>query len=357
MLSDEFYLANLRKLKSRLKVPLLVTYRPNYIYLTGFAGSSGYLLLAQDDVLIVDGRYMLEAQQTAHGVQLEFLDWQGEMLSQLANIVKRRGVRTLYLEPEVRFSSYRRLSEAFKREGIKLEVLEENPVTSMRAVKQPQEIELIKRSLKRAEEILEATARDIREGVRESELAGKIYYLALSSGYSYSFDPIVAFGNRTAMPHYKPSTYSFNLSEPILIDMGLRYKWYCSDITRSYMLTPNEEYRKVFTAVKDAQLSAIEKVKPGVPVRELDSTAREVLRNYGLDKYFIHALGHGVGLEIHEYPRISVTSEAILQVGMVITIEPGVYIPGKFGIRLEQMVLVNDDGPELLNELPQEPVP
>ena len=194
------------------------------------------------------------------------------------------------------------------------------------------------------------------ERISESHLAAKIYFEAVKDGYGYSFDPIVGFDANSAKPHYKPESDVYLKEDSVvLIDMGVRYQGYCSDITRTSALEPSEEFLRAFKAVKEAQEVAISKVRDGVPAKEVDLAAREVLRRYDLEEYFVHSTGHGVGLDIHEYPRVSASSEAVLKEGMVITIEPGVYFPGKFGIRLEQMVVVRRDGAELLNSLPLEP--
>ncbi|KSW11339.1 hypothetical protein CF15_00250 [Pyrodictium occultum] len=228
-------------------------------------------------------------------------------------------------------------------------------IADMRAVKEPWEIERMEEAAAIAEAALNTALYSIDAGVSEADIAAMIEYEMRRRGASdHSFPPIVAFGENTVYPHAEPSPRRVMGYEPqpVLIDLGAVYKGYCSDMTRTAMEGAREEFRRVAEAVHEATYTAIDAIEPGVTSHEVYEAARRVLASHGLDKYFIHSLGHGVGIEIHEKPRVSYKSETKLREGMVVTVEPGVYIPGKFGVRIEEMVLVTQRGARLLTRYP-----
>ena len=184
----------------------------------------------------------------------------------------------------------------------------------------------------------------IKEGVSEKDLKAELEYLMIKNGADKpSFDTIIAFSENSAIPHHKTSTATLKNNQPILIDFGCLYGGYCSDMTRTLFFgSPTEEFLKVYDAVLAAHLTAFDKITSGVPGIVADSYAREVLKNRGYDKYFTHSLGHGIGVKIHESPRLNVKSEYLLKDGNVFSIEQGVYLNGKFGVRIEDTVaLIN----------------
>ena len=196
----------------------------------------------------------------------------------------------------------------------------------------------------------------IRPGVRETEVAAEMEYAARKAGAeAMSFETIIASGERSALPHGRASQAAIPAQGFVVCDFGVILSGYCSDMTRTvYVGRPSAEARRVYQAVKQAQQAAVDAVKPGISVGEVDQAARKSLQESGLAKYFTHSTGHGVGLEIHEAPRLAGGQTEILQPGMVITIEPGVYVPGKWGVRIEDMVVVTERGCEVLTPTSKE---
>ncbi|BEP18597.1 aminopeptidase P family protein [Pyrofollis japonicus] len=228
-------------------------------------------------------------------------------------------------------------------------------IVRLRMVKEQWELERIETAISIAEEALRAAIENLDYGVSEQEIAGIIEYTFRALGADdHSFPPIVAFGENTVYPHAMPSRRRrLEPGMPVLIDLGAIYKGYCSDMTRTLVLDEGPEgFREAAEAVLESVEEAIDTVAPGIKAGEVDARAREVLRKHGLAYYFNHSLGHGVGIEIHEPPRISFGSDVVLEPGMVITIEPGVYIPGKYGVRIEEMILVTKKGAKKLTQYP-----
>ncbi len=228
----------------------------------------------------------------------------------------------------------------------------------LRMVKTPEELERMAEALRIAEEALSKTIEALSEGLTELEAAGIHEHLLRrlgSEGHAFAQEgtlTIVAFGEDTSYPHWDPGRRRLGRDEPVLIDTGAVYERYLSDVTRSYWFggSPDPEWRKVLEAVEQAVAAAIDAVEPGVEAQRVDEAARRALGGYA--RYFPHATGHGIGVEVHEEPRVSPGSTQRLEKGMVFTIEPGVYIPGRFGARIEQMVVVEERGARVLNHLP-----
>jgi len=236
-----------------------------------------------------------------------------------------------------------------------VEVVDVGPsIAAQRSVKEPEEVEHIKKALSIAET---AFVRVLENGVlgrSEAEVSALIdSNMRLRGAEGIAFDTIVASGPNSAYPHAYPTDRVLTEGDLVVVDFGARVNSYCSDTTRSLRMGKVEpEAMKALEAVKEALLESTELIREGVQSSEPDSKARDVLRKYGLDKYFIHSLGHGVGVEVHEKPRLAQGSKDVLVEGMVVTVEPGVYIPGRYGVRLENLVLVRKSGYEVLNKLP-----
>ena len=194
----------------------------------------------------------------------------------------------------------------------------------------------------------------IKEGISEIELASRIPEIFISLGaQDVSFTPIVAFGVNTSDPHAVPNNTKLEKGMPIIIDMGCIYDGYCSDMTRSFFYQENT-LNEIYSIVKRANIAAIEKVKPGVLLKDIDHAARSVIKETGFGEYFIHRTGHGIGQDVHEPYDVNATSEHLCEVGMIFSIEPGIYIPNKGGIRIEDLILVTEDGCEVLNHYPKD---
>ncbi len=355
---EEIYLKRMERyydlVSKRLNVDgVLITSRSNYIYLSGFRGSAGYLLIT-DSVryLIVDGRYEEEAKRDSRGVEVKLLDWRGSLFQELMDIISKSVPSKLALDSSISHRTFSQFEAELQRRGKEV-VPTGDEIWELRRRKDEHELERMRKALALTERFMRETILSLKPGVTELEVVADFMKRSYEVGAKPSFEPIVAFGSGSSMPHYKPGDRALSEGDIVLLDWGNSYGEYCSDITRTVSLRPTDELKRVFQAVYDAQSKAIELAKPGVKVADLDKAAREILERYDLEKYFVHALGHGVGIDVHEPPRVSSSSQEVLQEGDVVTVEPGVYFSGEYGIRLEVMIYIASDGAVLLNSLPQ----
>jgi Xaa-Pro aminopeptidase len=229
-------------------------------------------------------------------------------------------------------------------------------VENLRMTKSPEEIAQIRKSVRVNSEAYARTLRRVRLGMRERDIAAELdYQMRLHGAEKPAFDTIVAAGERSALPHAQPTGRKLEENDLLLIDMGACLDGYMSDMTRmAFLGIPNKRVRTLYSAVLEAQTAAIEAVRPGVTAARVDGAAREVLKRHGLDRQFVHSTGHGLGLEIHEGPRIGKKDPTKLLAGMVITIEPGAYVDGWGGVRIEDTVLVTTSGYEVLTPTTKE---
>jgi Xaa-Pro aminopeptidase len=342
-----------RQLQSRFKDlqidGLLVSFLPNVRYLTGFTGSNAILALTPEDgsaVLFTDGRYQAQVAQEAD------CRWEIKQTSlwlAAAAWVNRRKLRRIGLEAarvtmEQQTAFAAKLNKSAKIIGIGREV------EKLRLVKSAGEIEAIHRSVLINSLAYAAALARFRAGMTENELAAEINYQMRRAGADgTAFDTIVASGPNSALPHAHPTSAPIQPDRLLLIDMGALCEGYTSDMTR--VVVPGRitaEAKRLYQAVAEAQLAAIDVVKPGVKAVKVDEAARQVLRKYSLDGLFNHSTGHGLGLEIHEAPRLGKKETLKLAAGMVITIEPGAYKEGFGGVRIEDTVLVTETGCRVL---------
>ncbi len=327
----------------------LITSPENRRYLSGFPAedvslteSAGALLITRKEAFILtDPRYQEEAKGCSPLFEPRI--YRRGLLAELERLLPLLGVKELLLEPAyVSLGFYQKLRQ--KLPGL---TLKEAPflVERLRAQKAPEEIELLKKSLEIAEKILTEVLKEITPGVSEKEIAGRIIALSYAWAEGPSFPPIVASGPNSAKPHAEPSARKLRPGEPLLIDMGVKWQGYCSDLTRTFFVgTPDERFIKVYRLVLAAKEAAERRLAAGVSAREVDLAAREVFRRQGLEKHFWHALGHGVGLAIHEAPSLSYRSRKKLRENQVVTVEPGLYFPEWGGVRLEDMVVIKKGG-------------
>jgi Xaa-Pro aminopeptidase len=331
----------------------LVTSLPNVRYLTGFTGSSAMLWVgAGKPVLFTDPRYEIQAgQQTDCRVRIT----KGPLSKAVGSMLRRRSVHNIAFEADRTLcSTYDLLRNHIPRTiGI---VPTAGVLDDLRMVKDAAEISLIRESVNLCSKAFARAVKRIRTGIREFELAAEIdHQMRRLGAESSSFETIVAFGERTALPHAQPTNRVLNSDELILIDVGAMRSGYASDMTRmAWVGRPSRKARKLHRAVLDAQLAALDAVRPGITAAAIDLRARQVLKGHGLDHLFVHSTGHGLGLEIHEPPRIGRGGKTRLERGMVITVEPGVYMEGFGGIRIEDTVVVTDSGCEVLTPTPKE---
>lgn len=332
---------------------LLVSGGPNLRYLSGFTGDNGYLLvLAGRTILFTDPRFAIQAaQEVTCPVRIA----KGPLVLDVLAAVKRAGAKRLGYEPA------RMTCDAFEALQSRLPARASlHPVTGwvegLRMIKSAEEIELIRRSVDTNSRAFEEAVKRVKVGMRESELAAELEYRMRRFGAEKpSFDTIVAGGARSALPHAQPTAAKLEGGQLVIVDMGAFQEGYASDMTRMLFLgKPSPKVKRAYAAVLEAQLAAIDAVHAGAPTARVDNAARRVLAGYGLDQAFVHSTGHGLGLEIHEPPRIGKRDKGKLQTGMAVTIEPGVYIEGWGGIRIEDTVVVTEQGCEILTPTAKE---
>ena len=330
----------------------------NRRYLSGFKASdtqltesSGSLLISENQaVLVTDSRYTTEAQREAPGFEVRTL--KRDLVSDLPDILQSIGTKQLGFEGEyLTWAMHRQLEEALGAlsNPIGLEPLPAI-LEDMREVKDEQELHTLRDAADLISDILEAVIKEIRSGMTEKEVARRIESLAMTGGAeALSFPSIVASGPNSSLPHAVPTHRKLRMKEPIVIDAGVRLNGYCSDMTRTVFLgEPGPDFVNIYRIVRQAQSAAIKAIKPGRSTTEIDGIARSVIETAGYGTYFGHGLGHGVGLATHERPKVGPRKPVPLKKGMVVTVEPGIYLPGKGGIRLEEMVAVTDTGAEIL---------
>lgn len=330
---------------------LLVTHRENIAYLSGFYGSLGVLLLSDKPVLFVDGRYYTQAKDQAHDCEVVWA--KDSFWEAISNDIKERGIKRLGFEDaHISYRIYRALRRRLK--GVSFVPLGD-VIERERMIKKEWEIERIERAMRLSEDALSHCLHNLKEGMREKDLALELEFFIKKRGGELAFESIVAFGERSALPHAKPTSRKLKKGDIVLIDMGARIDGYCSDITRVFFFgEPKEELLKIYEAVLKAQERAIEGIKEGRRTGEIDELARGELRERGLAEFFTHSLGHGVGREVHELPGLAPGGKDKLPASAIVTVEPGVYIEGLGGVRIEDMVLVGKEASTNLTRFPKQ---
>ena len=336
---------------SEWKVDAVIISNPtNVRYLSGFTGSEGTLLITgRGGYFFTDFRYTMQAKDQVQGAKVNIFT---NKMEEIAKIVGRLKIKRIGFEGDhvsVNFS--KQLEKAC--EGKKLVPLG-NQIDMLRICKEPEEIEAIRAVIAVAEKAYRKAARKLVPGVTENEVAQLFFTECLRGGATgLSFDSIVASGPRGAMPHGVASDKVIENGELVVFDHGAVMNGYCSDQTMTVPVGPQKDiHQRVYSVVYEAQQRAIEAVRPGITGPQLDAVARNIIDRAGYKKFFGHGLGHGVGMEIHEDPRASFMYHDLpFEPGMVVTIEPGIYLPGEFGIRLEDIVVVTETGCEVLTTL------
>jgi Xaa-Pro aminopeptidase len=337
------------------RVPLIVvTHLANIRYLTGFNGSAGIVLLGpRAGSLWVDPRYGLQAHEQAEGV--EVFEEKAGILKGAVTWLKKNGVREAAFEAStISFAQYELIRKE-AGEGLTLtpagDLIEE-----LRIVKDRGEIAAIRQAGRVTAEVFAEILPLVRPGVIERDLAAEVEYRMRKKGAeSAAFETIVASGPRSAYPHARPTSKALQDCELVIFDLGAILSGYAADMTRTIFLgEPTRRIRNLFAAVLKAQAGAVRSVQDSTPTRDVDSAARRILARHGLARYFTHSTGHGVGLEIHERPRLGKGDTTCLRSGSVVTVEPGIYLEGVGGIRIEDTVLVGPDGPDILTPASKE---
>lgn len=331
---------------------LLVTHLPNIRYLTGFTGSTATVLVTESETFfITDARYVVQAEREVRGrvvkVENTYPETVGEVIT---------GVRLRRVGFESAHMTHKQLRALFDRvpEPIMF-VPTEGAVESLRMVKDPEEIQAIRRAVEMTSEVFEQFVEEIRPGVRERDLAVELEYRLRRRGADkLSFDIIIASGERSALPHGVASEKRIARGF-VVCDVGIVLDGYCSDMSRTvHVGNPDSRAREIYDIVLSAQLNCEQRLRGGMKSQEIDALTREVIAGRGYGEYYAHGTGHGIGLEVHEAPRVSKTADGQVPAGAVITVEPGIYLPGWGGVRIEDVVVVTETGGEVLTPTPKE---
>jgi len=343
----------LKRIRSRLMPDCLIVTKPaNVTYITGFTGSESWAVVSPKAVyLITDSRYV---QQAADQCRLcRIIERKGSMVEAVAGLLrKRRQIKAAAVEKTTSVADFEglksRLTCRLKAAG--------GIIESVRRTKDDSEIAAIRAAAKIAARAFEGALGQIRPGLSENQVAGIVDFRIRKFGGKSSFETIVAFGANAARPHHQPTGRKLRSNDTVLIDFGVRHNGYCCDLTRCFAVGRESTlYSRVYAAVGAAQAAALKVVRAGVEIRQVDAAAREVIRKSSLPVYG-HGTGHGLGLEVHELPAVSNRAEGTLKAGDVITIEPAVYMPGRLGVRIEDDILVTQDGYVVLSRPPDFPL-
>jgi Xaa-Pro aminopeptidase len=348
-----------KKLRTLLKESeadaLLVTNFTNVTYLTGFTGDDSFLLVTLDgEVLITDPRYTTQLEQECPGLRLEIREPGVTMLQGVAAAIKRAKISKLGLEGSSATLSFER-SLAKELPKLKI-VVTESRVERLRLIKDKDEVAATRVACQQAKRAFDVVRASLTPDMTELEVAAELEYRARRFGAkSLSFPAIVAVGPRAALPHARPTSCRLSDDDFTLIDWGVNSGLYMSDLTRIIVTGKiSPKLRKIYGVVLKAQLAAIDAIRPGLTGEQVDQVARKIITQAGYGKAFGHGLGHGTGLEIHEAPRLAVGQKTKLEPGMIVTVEPGIYVPGWGGVRIEDDVLVTRSGHEVLSDVPKQ---
>ncbi|WP_020616804.1 M24 family metallopeptidase [Paenibacillus daejeonensis] len=341
------------KLAERGLKAMLISNPVNRRYLSGFTGSSGYVLVTeQESWLLTDFRYMAQAPQQAPRFQV--VDHGTSPIDAIGELLSAAGHGRLGFEQEfVVFSDYTAWSESLS--GTEL-VPVSGVVEELRVIKDEQEIAVMQEAAELADATFAHIVGLLKPGMVESDIALEMEVFMRSRGAtSSSFDTIVASGERSALPHGVASSRVIGNNEFVKLDFGAYYHGYCSDLTRTVVVgQPTDKHKEIYSIVLEAQMHALDHIRPGMTGVEADALTRDIITRYGYGDHFGHGTGHGLGMEIHEAPRLSRLSQTVLTPGMTVTVEPGIYLPGFGGVRIEDDIVITDNGIKILTSSPKE---
>jgi Xaa-Pro aminopeptidase len=332
---------------------LLISQSDNVRYLSGFTGSSGWLLISeQNAVLATDFRYVEQAEKESP--DFEIIQVKQQLHDWLPGIVTDFRWHKLGFEANyISYDSYHKVNDAIKTRQVNLELIPTTGIVEqLRSIKETEELALIKKAAKLTDAVFEHAKSVIRPGIMEKEAAWEIEKIFRQGGSEgIPFEIIVASGPNSALPHARPTEKIIRSHEPVLIDMGARINGYCSDFSRTIFLgKPNKTFSDIYDVVLRAQTTAIEKIKSNMDASQADNFARSVIEQAGYGDCFGHGLGHGVGLVVHESPTINPNSSDSLTDAMVFTIEPGIYLTGQGGVRIEDLVVLENGKVKVLSK-------
>lgn len=320
---------------------------------TSFMEISSAIMVSQTEAhFMCDFRYTEQAREEVKSFEIEEIT--GDVLIRSGEHLNKIGASRVAFDPAgVTHDEYGRLEKSFEGALVANGTL----ANGMRLVKEESEIDLLRAASSLAEGVLADVIPTLEAGIPEREVAAQFEYEFKKRGASGpSFDTIALFGPKSSLPHGEPGAKRLAKGDVMLFDFGCRLDGYCSDMTRTYVFqeSPGDWFDEIYAVTLDAQLQALDAVMPGRTGREIDAIARDIISDAGYGEYFGHGLGHGVGIEIHEAPRLNAHSETVMQPGMIVTVEPGIYLPGKGGVRIEDLVVVRDGGCEFLTSMPKD---
>ena len=339
----------LRKLRTSIAEKglsaLLLSQPKNLLYISGFTGSSGWLLISeQNAILATDFRYV--AQAKGELPDFEIIRTKGELCDWLPGLVSDLGWHKLGFEANfISYEGHHKLSEVMKTNQVNIELVPTTGIVEqLRSIKEPEELGFITKAVEMVDAAFEQAKAIIRPGITEKEAAWEIEKILRQEGSEgIPFEIIVASGPNSALPHARPTEKTIRSGEPVLIDMGARISGYCSDFTRTLFLGKADKmFREIYNIVLKAQTTAIEGIESGMDASQADRLARSIIEQAGYGDAFGHGLGHGVGLAVHEFPMLGPSSSDSLADGMVFTTEPGIYLVGQGGVRIEDMVVLEN---------------
>ncbi|MBI2887451.1 MAG: aminopeptidase P family protein [Chloroflexi bacterium] len=343
----------LRRLRAKLDEKscdaILVTQPENRRYMSGFTGSSGYLVVSQGAaVLLTDFRYTEQAGLQSPDYQVrqisyDFATWFPQLMGELSV------ARLAFDKNHVSYGMHQVMVKALGEAKVEL-APDDSTIELLRAVKEPAEIAALERAQALTDQAFEHVEARLRPGMTEGEIAWELEkYIREHGGEGLAFDTIVGAGPNGARPHHRAGDTPIKEGEPIVIDMGARVDGYCADMTRTvYLGAQDDQFKKVYDIVLGAQLTAEALIKAGITGDEADGYARKLIEDAGYGETFGHSLGHGIGLFVHEHPRLAKKAENVLEDGMVFSVEPGIYITGWGGVRIEDLVVLENGKPRVL---------
>lgn len=340
----------INKLRERLTEAgldgFLITNGYNRRYMTNFTGTAGVALVSLNDaVFITDFRYMEQASKQIEGYRI--VQHHGTIIEEAAKEAASMGIKKLGFEQDyLTYGTFKAYEKEVNAELVPVSGMMEK----LRLIKSQPEIKILKEAAELADAAFKHILDFIRPGVTELSVSNELeFFMRKNGAVSSSFDTIVASGYRGALPHGVASEKVIEKGELVTLDFGAYYKGYCSDITRTVAVgTPSDELKNIYDTVLEAQLRGMKGIKPGITGREADALTRDYITEKGFGQYFGHSTGHGLGMEVHEGPALSVKSDTILEPGMVVTVEPGIYIAGLGGVRIEDDTVITETGNESL---------
>ncbi|WP_096434702.1 M24 family metallopeptidase [Alteribacter populi] len=349
-------MSRIEKLRAKLSEEqvdgLLITSASNRRYMTNFSGTAGVALISEKEAkFITDFRYVEQANEQAHGYQV--VQHTAPIHEEVAKQAKAMGIEKLGFEKDhVTYGTYDTFKNTIDGELVPVSGL----IEQLRMIKDEGELQTIREAVDNADAAFSHIQSFIRPGVKEIDVSNELeFFMRKRGAVSSSFDIIVASGVRSALPHGVASDKVIERGELVTLDFGAYYKGYCSDITRTVAVgEPSEELKKIYSTVLEAQKKGMDGIKAGITGKQADALTRDYIKEQGYGEYFGHSTGHGMGLEVHEGPGLSFKSDTVLEPGMVVTVEPGIYIAGVGGTRIEDDTIVTADGNECLSKSTKE---